>query len=93
MSTSPLLEELGRRVRELRRERGMTQHDLADASGVSLRFLGQIESGDGNVSLSRLAEVARGLSVSVVALLGGASPAEEPALALARELLAQRTPA
>jgi XRE family aerobic/anaerobic benzoate catabolism transcriptional regulator len=41
----------------------MTRQDVADASGVSLRFLGSLELGEGNISMIRLAEVAEALEV------------------------------
>lgn len=42
---------------------------LADASGVSLRFLSQLEAGEANISIGRLASVARALDVSIVELV------------------------
>ncbi|MCC6647059.1 MAG: helix-turn-helix domain-containing protein [Polyangiaceae bacterium] len=86
-----LLVDVGRRVRELRAGAGLTQAALADRTGLSLRFLGQIEAGAGNVSLERLAAVARALGVSVGALVGGTSDDDDPAVALAREVLQGRT--
>jgi XRE family aerobic/anaerobic benzoate catabolism transcriptional regulator len=56
-------------VRDARRRRRLTRASLAVASGVSERFLAQIESGAGNVSLLRLADLARALEVPIVQLL------------------------
>jgi len=47
----------------------MTMRLLADASGVSLRFLSQLEAGEANISIGRLASVARALDVSIVELV------------------------
>lgn len=72
MATDPspaLLDRIGARVRELRHERGLTQSELAQRSGVSVRFLGQLEAGEGNISLGRLAEVAAALGVPLGALV------------------------
>lgn len=55
------LSELGARVRTMRAVRGMSRKVLAQTSGVSERYIAQLESGQGNVSimlLRRLAEVA-----------------------------------
>jgi XRE family transcriptional regulator, aerobic/anaerobic benzoate catabolism transcriptional regulator len=49
---------------------------LASASGVSERFLAQLETGDGNISLRRFAEVAHALGTTPATLL---APAEAPA--------------
>jgi XRE family aerobic/anaerobic benzoate catabolism transcriptional regulator len=60
---------LGHRVRQLRLGRGLTLEALAASSGLSLRFLGRIERGDGNVSLVRLAALARALDVTLADLV------------------------
>jgi XRE family transcriptional regulator, aerobic/anaerobic benzoate catabolism transcriptional regulator len=64
-----VLAQVGGRVRELRRRRGWTQLELGRASGVSVRFLGQLEAGSGNISLGRLALVARALGATMAELL------------------------
>ncbi len=79
-----LLRGVGQRVRGLRQRQGMTQAELARRSGVSVRFLGQIEGGEGNVSLEKLEQVARALGVSPGALLMDAQ--EEAALGLLAEV-------
>lgn len=53
-----LLSLLGRRVRRLRREREWTRADLSERSGISVRFLARIETGEGNVSIRRLEDLA-----------------------------------
>ena len=68
-----LLEGLGQEVRRRREERGMTRQEVADASGLSLRFLGSLELGAGNISMIRLAEVAEVLEVPLSALFEFAS--------------------
>jgi len=45
------LQKLGERVREARARRGMTRRILARDSGVSERYLAQLETGQGNVSV------------------------------------------
>jgi XRE family transcriptional regulator, aerobic/anaerobic benzoate catabolism transcriptional regulator len=66
---SPLLAAVGTRVRALRESQGLTQKTLAEKSGVSARFLAQLEAGDGNISLERFDAVARALATSPAALL------------------------
>ena len=63
-------------VRSQRERRGWSRRELASASGVSERFLAQLETGDGNISLRRFAEVAHALGTTPAALL---APAEAPA--------------
>ena len=64
-----LLTRVGARVRTLREERSWTRRQLAEACGLSLRFLGQVESGKGNIAIGRLARVARALDVDVARLV------------------------
>ena len=67
--SDPLLERLGQRVRDRRARRGWSRQELADASGLSLRFLARIESGDGNISILRLQSLARALGTTADALI------------------------
>src|ERR1700738_4203580 len=73
-----LLAALGTRVRELREAHGQTRRELSAASGLSERFLADLEAGEGNISLQRLDELGRALSTTSVALLSRAH-AKEPA--------------
>lgn len=63
-------------MRSLRRARGWTRRDLAQHTGISERFLADVEGGTANPSLLRLAALARALDVELIALLGGERPAE-----------------
>lgn len=65
---------VGQAVRRLRDGRGYTRRELARKSGVSERFLADLESGQGNISVARLHEVARALGTSAGELLLAAQP-------------------
>lgn len=83
MDADRLLSGLGRRVRELRNERGWTLRELSGRSGLSPRFLVQVESGRGNISVRKLASLARALGTSPAALLSGpGGEAELPVIGL-----------
>ena len=77
-----ILAELGRRVRARRLERGCTLRDVAERSGVSPRFLVQLEAGRGNISVRRLADVARALDTTPAALLTDSRMSIAPVVAL-----------
>jgi len=64
-----MLKAVGTRVRALRDGQGMPRRVLAELSGVSPRFLAQLESGQGNISVARLQDVARALGSSAGELL------------------------
>ena len=64
-SDNRYLEQLGLRIRRLRKSQGMSRKNLARSSGVSERYLAQIETGTGNISVLLLKQIARALSVRV----------------------------
>ncbi|MES2688395.1 MAG: helix-turn-helix transcriptional regulator [Pseudomonadota bacterium] len=78
------LAELGARVRAWRARRGMTRKALATDSGLSERFLADVESGKGNVSINSLEAAARALNISILDLM---QDAPRPALARVQGLL------
>ena len=57
--------DLGGRIRALRDRRGMSRKLLARTSNVSERYLAQIESGNGNISVMLLRRVAHALGVAI----------------------------
>jgi XRE family aerobic/anaerobic benzoate catabolism transcriptional regulator len=69
MEPAALLATLGRRARERRQEQGMTLRELALRSGLSQRFLVQVESGRGNPSVRSLAGLAGALGTTPAVLL------------------------
>src|SRR5579859_4548681 len=63
------LARLGERVRALRGEHGLTRKALAQASGISERYLAQLEAGHGNMSVLLLRKVGRAMGVPVERLV------------------------
>ena len=84
--TNATLAELGSRVRAWRARRGMTRKALAADSGLSERFLADVEGGKGNVSINSLEAAARALNITVIDLL---QDAPRPALARTQGLLSR----
>lgn len=72
-----LLQALARRVRLLRKQRGWSRAELSQRSGISMRFLARVESGDGNISLVRLQSLAQALGVMPYELMLRRSPASK----------------
>jgi len=77
-----LLTALGRRARAQRLSRGWTLREIAERSGVSPRFLVQLEAGQGNISIRRLADVAQALETTPSALLSATDSGSPPVIAL-----------
>ena len=74
-SESEYLRLLGESVRAARARRGMTRKMLAVHSGISERFLAQLESGSGNASILVLRQIARALNLRLEAMLPNAEMA------------------
>jgi len=82
---------IGRRVRQLRTDRGMTLDDLGAAIGRAASQVSVIENGKREPKISELQGLARALSVPLDRLLSGEAPTGRAALEIALER-AQRGP-
>src|SRR5882757_6578320 len=69
LTDQAFLQGVGSRVRELRERRGMTRKALAREADVSERYLGQLESGDGNMSIVLLRRVTAALNAKLIDVL------------------------
>ena len=54
---------LGQRLRELRKQRGLSQEQLGDRSSLSGKFIGEVERGDKSISIDSLYRVSVALEV------------------------------
>jgi XRE family aerobic/anaerobic benzoate catabolism transcriptional regulator len=86
------LRRVGERVRASRARRGMTRKLLARDSGVSERYIAQLEAGQGNISILLLRQLARAMNLSPEELTRDA-PDRPVELSLLIESLARLTPA
>lgn len=77
-----LLETLGRRVRHRRLHESMTLRELAERSGLSPRFLMDVEAGRGNISIRRLGAIAEALGCGVADLIASTASGEARPIAL-----------
>ena len=69
--------ELGSRIAALRKERGITQMQLAEMLGVSQQAMNSFEKGRRRVPVSALPVIARVLGHSVDALIDDSTPAAQ----------------
>jgi len=60
---------VGRNVRRIRLEKGLTQEQFADVSGFSQQYISGLESGKRNPTVVSLYELAQALGVSPVELI------------------------
>lgn len=66
--------ELGHRIREVRRNKGMTLREAAIAAGVSESFLSQVERGLANPSVASLRRIADSMHEPVASFFVGDAP-------------------
>jgi transcriptional regulator with XRE-family HTH domain len=64
-----LLANLGKRIKKLRQDRGLTLEHLSTKANLSIGLLSQLERGLGNPSFTTLASLAEALGVSIGSLL------------------------
>jgi XRE family aerobic/anaerobic benzoate catabolism transcriptional regulator len=84
------LEQLGQRVRTMRALRGMSRKVLAKVSGISERYIAQLESGKGNVSIVLLRRVSNAMAAHLEDLIPASEPA--PDWPVIRDLVRKATP-
>jgi transcriptional regulator with XRE-family HTH domain len=61
--------ELGARLRQLRRSRGVSLADVAEGTGISPSFLSMVEKGKSDITISRLMRLVHWFGVSVTDLV------------------------
>lgn len=63
-----LLIQFGKRVRELRLSRGLSQEELGAHAGVHRTYIGMIERAEKNITLENIKKIADALGVSINSL-------------------------
>ncbi len=59
---------VGRKIRLLRKSKGWSQEVLAESSGLSYKFIGEVERGTVNPSLDTLFSISTALQIEIVGL-------------------------
>ena len=66
---SPICEAFGQNLRVIRKLKGFSQERLAYESGIDRSYLGKIERGQVNITISKIYKLAEGLACSPKELL------------------------
>lgn len=66
---SDIQEKVGKKVREIRKQKNLSQEELAFHSGLHRTYISDIERGDRNVSVKNIEKIARALGVKPSELL------------------------
>ena len=74
-----ILEQVACRIAEVRKARGLPRRALSEMSGVSPRYLAQLEAGEGNISILLLARVAAALDLTMDQVLTQDAPLDHDA--------------
>ncbi|WP_436664011.1 helix-turn-helix domain-containing protein [Alicyclobacillus acidoterrestris] len=86
-----LVRKLGERIRVLRKEKGLSQEQLGELSGLHTNYIGQVERGEKNLTIESLEKVAIGLGVSLEQVFRYIDPMEQQdELSQINELLSKR---
>ena len=59
----PKLQAFGQRIRELRKEQGYSQEQLADLAGLDRSYMGHIERGEKNITLLKIYQISQALKL------------------------------
>ena len=74
MQREEVQRRLGKRIRKLRLERGWTQDEFADLSGLHRAQVGAFENGRMNITLASLHLIAQTMGVRIIDLFKGVEP-------------------
>lgn len=66
-----ITEKVGNRIRELRKETGLSQEKFAAKIGMDRTYFASVELGKRNISIVNLEKIAEGLNVSLGKLFDG----------------------
>ncbi len=72
-----LIEEFGKRIRQLRTERKLSQEELSFRTGFHRTYIGMVERGERNISLSNVGVFAKTFEMSVSELLNFEKPVKK----------------
>lgn len=60
---SDIKSQLGQRVRELRKSKGLSQEQLAHLSGLSRQYITDVERGARNIAIVNVEKIAKALEI------------------------------
>ena len=64
-----VIQAFGKHLKKVRKEKGMTQNNLENKSGLSLRMISDMEGGITQPTLTTLFKLAKGLNMALVELM------------------------
>nr|QJS05475.1 transcriptional regulator, XRE-family [Psychrobacter sp.] len=69
MTTDERMVAFGKRVREVRKARGISQEKLAEMAGIDRSYMGNVERGEKNITLKKIYEICDALQIDIKLLI------------------------
>ena len=69
MTTDDRMIAFGKRVREMRKSKGISQESLAEMAGIDRSYMGNIERGEKNITLKKAYEICDALDIEIQNLI------------------------
>lgn len=69
MTKSEILVHFGRNVQTIRKERHLSQEQLAERAGLHRTYIGMVERAEKNITLRSMEKIANALDVSIISLI------------------------
>ena len=69
MTTDDRMIAFGKRVREVRKSKGISQERLAEMAGIDRSYMGNIERGEKNITLKKAYEICDALDIEIQGLV------------------------
>nr|AFD62194.1 XRE family transcriptional regulator [Psychrobacter sp. DAB_AL62B] len=69
MTTDERMVAFGKRVREVRKAKGISQEKLAEMAGIDRSYMGNIERGEKNITLKKIYEICDALQIDIKLLI------------------------
>ena len=69
MTTDERMVVFGKRVREMRKAKGLSQEKLAEMAGIDRSYMGNIERGEKNITLKKIYEICDALQIDIKLLI------------------------
>lgn len=62
------LKKIGQRIRDLRKQKGLSQEQLAEKAGFHFSYIGGVERAEKNITIVNLLKIADALDVQIIEL-------------------------
>lgn len=70
-SKQNILKKFGERIREIRKEKGLSQEELAHKADLHRTYIGMIERAEKNITLVNIEKIANALEISIKDIFNG----------------------